>query len=135
MIRRLLANISVRAAIQAAREKLSQETKTDAVWVERNLVEVVERRLQHQPVLDCEDNPTGTYRVDSTGANRALELLRRRFRMSTKKTNPPLSIITISSSSNPLNRSGASLRRWKPTLHGPMNPRMSPNHLNFLMRD
>jgi phage terminase small subunit len=44
--------------------------------------------MQHAPVLDREGNPTGDYRFDAAGANRALELLGRRLRMWDDKEQP-----------------------------------------------
>jgi hypothetical protein len=41
--------------------------------------------MQHQPVLDSHGEPTGQYRFDAAGANRALELLGRHFAMFTDK--------------------------------------------------
>jgi hypothetical protein len=39
----------------------------------KQMVEVFERCMQHKPVLDKEGNPTGEYRFDAAGVNRALE--------------------------------------------------------------
>ena len=62
-----------------------RKDEIDAAWVETRLMEVAERCMQHRAVLDQRANPTGEYRFDSAGANRALELLGKRFKMFVEK--------------------------------------------------
>ena len=53
----------------------------DRGWVISRLMTVTERCMQAEPVLDKDGNPTGEYKFDSGGANRALELLGKTMRM------------------------------------------------------
>lgn len=72
---RLLANVSIREAIEHARTEQQQRTQINADWVLKKLVENVERAMQAIPVLDHEGNPTGEYRYEGSVANKALELI------------------------------------------------------------
>jgi phage terminase small subunit len=83
---RLLAKVSVATAIKAATDARSQRTEIDADFVLRGLRTVAERCLQAEPVKDHSGNPTGEWRFDSTGANRALELLGKHLRLFADKT-------------------------------------------------
>lgn len=76
-----LARAYVRRGLQDARAELSRKTLLTAEWVETRLMQIAERCMQAEPVVDKEGNPTGEYRFDSSGANRALELLGRRLRL------------------------------------------------------
>ena len=53
----------------------------DRSWVISRLMSVTERCMQAEPVLDKNSQPTGEYKFDSAGANRALELLGKTMRM------------------------------------------------------
>lgn len=57
------------------------KTGLDRGWVISRLMTVTERCMQAEPVMDNEGTPTGEYRFDSSGANKALELLGRTLRM------------------------------------------------------
>ena len=61
----------------------------DRSWVIERLMTVVERCLQHEPVLDREGNETGEFKFDSNGANRALQLLGSELGMFTPKEEKP----------------------------------------------
>jgi len=96
---RLLNHVEVQAAIHEARAAREKRTLVTADWVVLALKEVAERCMQRVPVMvkvngtfepatetvpcDCEDpackgtRSVGVYEFDSTGANRALELLGR----------------------------------------------------------
>lgn len=69
----LLENPRVRKAIDEARAKRAEKAAISAQWVLDRLVELSERCMQAEPVLDREGNSTGEYRFDSSGANKALE--------------------------------------------------------------
>ncbi len=60
-----------------AAEKLgiTQEKVLDALWSN------AQRCRQEEPVLDREGNPIGQYKFDSSGANKALELVGRHLQM------------------------------------------------------
>ena len=51
------------------------KTGLDRAWVIERLMGVVDRCMQAEPVLDKDGEPTGEYKFDSGGANRALQLL------------------------------------------------------------
>lgn len=72
---RLLAKVSIRAATEQAFNKRAAKVELSADYVLGNLTEITERCMQHAAVLDKEGEPTGEYRFDASGANRALELL------------------------------------------------------------
>lgn len=82
---RLLGNVGVRAAIRAAQVERSKATKIDQAWIIERAVEVIERSLQHRPVLDRRgepvmvETPTGeeapAYAFDARGAVAGLVLL------------------------------------------------------------
>lgn len=70
-----LAKPIIARSIKELRDKQSRKTNLTAEYVLASLQNVAERCQQAQPVLDREGNPTGEYRFDSSGANKALELL------------------------------------------------------------
>lgn len=71
----------IHGALRDARRVVSEKTRLTVEWVETRLMLVAERCLQHEPVVDRNGNPTGEYRFDAAGANRALELLGKRLKM------------------------------------------------------
>ena len=75
MGRQLLTKTHVQEAIEAAKGERAKRTELTTDYVLSGLRDVAERCRQAEPVLDREGNPTGEYRFDSSGANRALELL------------------------------------------------------------
>ena len=75
MGRQLLTKTHVQEAIEAAKAERAKRTELTTDYVLNGLRDVAERCRQAEPVLDREGNPTGEYRFDSSGANRALELL------------------------------------------------------------
>ncbi|CAB4122842.1 hypothetical protein UFOVP33_62 [uncultured Caudovirales phage] len=57
----------------------------DRGWVISRLMTITERCMQAEPVLDREGEPTGEYKFDSSGANKALELLGKTLKMWNEK--------------------------------------------------
>ena len=101
---RLLANVSIKAAIDAELQKIAEEAKVTAHYVINNLKEVVSRCMQHQPVMvydrdaremvqateivkDADGNAkeVGVFTFDAMGANKALELLGKHLKLFTDK--------------------------------------------------
>lgn len=82
---RLLANVGVKAAIDGKLAKVEETAIVDAAFVLSGLKDISERCRQAEPVLDHEGNPTGEYKFDSSGANRALELLGKHLKLFTEK--------------------------------------------------
>lgn len=79
--RQLITKPNVSMAIEKAQEKRSKKTEITQEWVLTNLKAIAERCSQAVPVLDREGQPTGEYRFDSSGANKALELLGKHLKM------------------------------------------------------
>jgi phage terminase small subunit len=57
----------------------------DKTWVIERLMQVTERCMQAEPVLDNKGKPTGEYKFDAAGANRSLELLGKEIGMFASK--------------------------------------------------
>lgn len=77
---RLLTNADIRARIDELMGKRKEELNIDTEFVLSRLVEVSEMCMQAKPVMkwnyeERQLEETGEYTFDSTGANRALELL------------------------------------------------------------
>ncbi|MNW10683.1 Terminase small subunit [compost metagenome] len=51
----------------------AEKSEVNAQWVLDRLVQLAERCMQAEPVTDRDGSPTGEYRFDSSGANKALE--------------------------------------------------------------
>lgn len=93
---RLLRNVEVRARVVELMKARSEATLVDSFHVVQALLEVSQRCMQAQPVLeydpeggmvqkrDSEGN--AIYEFDSNGANKALELLGKHLAMFTDKT-------------------------------------------------
>jgi phage terminase small subunit len=93
---RLLTNVKVSRAIEAAIKARSERRKVDADYVVTGLMEVAERCLQRKPVMVWDrskremvqattDEGEGIWQFDSTGANRAFELLGKHVNIFEKK--------------------------------------------------
>lgn len=61
--------------IKAAIEQRAEKTQITAESVLKRINEVAERCMQAEPVYDADGSPTGEYRFDSGGANKALKML------------------------------------------------------------
>jgi hypothetical protein len=66
-------------------QEQAEEIAVTVDYVRDSLKEVAERCMQTIPVLDGNGEPTGEYKFDSSGANRALELLGKHLKMFTDK--------------------------------------------------
>ena len=82
----LLGKTSITEAIAEQLKNREARTLVTADYVIRSLVNVAERCQQAEEVLDRQGNPTGEYRFDSSGANKALELLGKNLKLWTEKT-------------------------------------------------
>jgi len=78
---RLLKNAEVQAEIAAAQAKRAQKTELTAEYVLLALHDVEQKCRQAVPVLDKDGNPTGEWRFDAAGANKALDLIGRHLGM------------------------------------------------------
>jgi phage terminase small subunit len=83
---RLLSNVKVSEFVKAQMDERAEEIKLDAQYVLKNLQKVAERCMQAVPVLEKVDGEwveTGEFKFDSSGANRALELIGKHLKMFT----------------------------------------------------
>jgi phage terminase small subunit len=92
---RLLRNVKVAAAVEAALAKRSERTKVTQDYVLTNLVEIVERCMERAPVMvredrhmvqKVDDDGNDVWQFDSRGATSALTLMARHLGMFVDKT-------------------------------------------------
>jgi phage terminase small subunit len=74
-VRELHTKTHIIEALEEARQRVAEKAEVAASWVLQQLVELYHRCMQAKPVLDQEGNPSGEYRFDAAGANRALETI------------------------------------------------------------
>ena len=96
---RMLKNEHVHDYILKRQEEIQEKTQVTQEYCVMNLKEVVERSLQHKPVMEFNKatgklEPTGEYVFDSTGANKALELLGKTLGIYIDKTDNTLNADT-----------------------------------------
>lgn len=76
---RLLANVNIRAYIEKAQAERAEKLQLDADWVLRRLKEISDKCMTAVPVETFVPGEgmveSGEYEFDSTGANRATELI------------------------------------------------------------
>ena len=83
---RLLRNVNISSRVQELKEKRADELELDAYWVLKRLKDISDRSMQAVPVMEYDHSAgelveTGEYQFDSTGANRATELIGRHIGM------------------------------------------------------
>lgn len=71
----LLTKLDIQEYIQKLKNKRSNRVKYSQDELMRDILEVKNRCLQANPVLDKEGNETGVWKFDSNGANKALDML------------------------------------------------------------
>lgn len=96
---RLMKNRYVHDYIEKRQLELQEKTHVTQEYCIMNLKEVVERSLQHKPVLEFNKltgqfEETGEFQFDSTGANKALELLGKTLGIYIDKTDNTLNANT-----------------------------------------
>lgn len=77
---RLLTNVNILARIEELKKTRADRLNLDAYWVLKRLMEISDRAMQAEPVMqwDYEEQQmvrTGEYQFDSSGANKATELI------------------------------------------------------------
>lgn len=92
---RLLGNVRVARAINAAQAETAKRLNLSQDWVLQRLKDISDRCTQAEPVFDRQGEPTGEYRFDSAGANRATELIGKHLGMFTDKIEHSGAIISI----------------------------------------
>ena len=74
----------IQEAIQEQIKKREEKTELNADWVLKKLEQVALRCMQEEEVI-TKDGPTGEYKFDSSGANKAIELIGKHLKMFTDK--------------------------------------------------
>lgn len=77
---RLLANVNILARVKELKAKRADELELDAYWVLKRLKDISDRSMQAEPVMTFDPGSgemveSGEYEFDSTGANKATELI------------------------------------------------------------
>lgn len=70
-----LKKVKVKLAIEKKLQDIADIAEIDAVWALKKRMEIVERSMRAEPVLDYEGQPTGEYKYDAPGANAALNAI------------------------------------------------------------
>jgi phage terminase small subunit len=71
----LLRKPNVSCAVAAGRAVRAEQLELDAYWVLKRLRDISDRAMKEEPVLDMKGKPTGEWKFDSGGANKAAELI------------------------------------------------------------
>ena len=71
----LMKHPEVSEYIKKKMDKIEAKDEIDALWVRNRFKMISDRCVQEVPVLDSEGMPTGEFRFDSAGANKATESL------------------------------------------------------------
>ena len=71
----LLTKLDIQGYICELKNKRSERVKYSQDELMRDILEVKNRCLQANPVLDKDGNETGIWKFDSNGANKALDML------------------------------------------------------------
>jgi len=69
----------LKAVIDAELEKRREKTKGDAEWIRKQLIKLTERCMQEVQVFNKKGEPTGEFKFDSSGANKAMDTLNRMY--------------------------------------------------------
>lgn len=72
---RLLANVSIQECVKNLIDNRNKRTQITQDEVIADIIKVKNRCMQEEAILDKDGNITGIYKFDSTGANKALDML------------------------------------------------------------
>ena len=79
---RLLKNVEISEEIKRKKELYAKGAEVDAIWMNTRLRQMVERCMTAEPVMIKNEHgewvESGEYQFDSSGANKALEMLAKR---------------------------------------------------------
>lgn len=70
----ILSYPNVRVFIDSVKLVAAQDVRIDAAWVLKNAKRVFDRCMQDEPVM-VQGEPTGEYKFEQSGANKALEII------------------------------------------------------------
>lgn len=98
---KLLAKGNVLARVKELKDKRADKLNLDAYWVLKRLKDISDRSMQAEPVMQFDAGlgemvETGEYEFDSTGANRATELIGKHIGMFDPKLKLHLEALQIS---------------------------------------
>ena len=71
----ILSYPNVLGFINSVKEQVAEEVQIDAAWVLAKLMKVHDRCMQEEAITDRDGAPTGEYKFEHSGANKALELI------------------------------------------------------------
>lgn len=96
---RLLKNVNVLARVKELKDNRADELELDAYWVLKRLKDISDRSMQAEPVMiydhvEGEMVETGEYEFDSTGANKATELIGKHIGMFDPKLKIQMDMLT-----------------------------------------
>jgi len=75
-------------------EAVKESLKLDSEWVLSKLQKVVNRCMQEEEVMS-KDGPTGEFKFDSSGANKAIELIGKHLKMFTDKVEQDTTLTVV----------------------------------------
>lgn len=71
----LLQRQDVQEYLEKLRAEYAEKSSISKEWIVERFKDISDRCVQAEPVLDRDGNETGEYRFDSSGANKATEML------------------------------------------------------------
>lgn len=95
----LLTKPNILARVKELKDARAEKLNLDAYWVLKRLKDVSDRSMQAEPVMEFRNGEmveTGEYEFDSTGANRATELIGKHIGMFDPKLNYQLKALELS---------------------------------------
>jgi phage terminase small subunit len=104
---RLLANVSIQEYIQKRQNKLSEKLEINQEWVLKRFKEISDRCVQAEPVMVKVDGvliESGEYKFDSSGANKATEMIAKHlgfFEKDNSQLKAEINVINLGSGKKP----------------------------------
>lgn len=71
----MLQDPEIEAYITGLRQEYAEKAGVNKQWIVERFKDISDRCVQAEPVLDSNGIPTGEYKFDSSGANKATEML------------------------------------------------------------
>lgn len=114
---RLLRKVEIQAAINERLRQRMAVQKADADYVLEALINNHERCAEAVEMKDMEGNPTGVFKFDAKGSNKALELIGRHLELF------PTKVTHANDKDNPLPNGGAVINFYIPNNGRPIKPK------------